>query len=92
MLDFKKIEQFVKNLNESIPKMIQDFTYNLDTKINKILQNKINHMHLVNREEFILQSKILLKTQEKVQQLEKKIEILEKNIHLHFKKNNNHPK
>lgn len=84
MLDFKKIEKFARNLHESIPKIIQDLTYNLDKKINKILHKKINHMNFVNREEFILQSKILLNTQEKIKKLEKKLELLEKNINLNI--------
>lgn len=79
MLNFKKIEEFARSLHESTPKIIKDFTYNLDNKIHKILNNQIKRMHFVNREEFNLQSQILLKTQEKIEKLEKKIKILEEN-------------
>lgn len=78
MLDFKKIEKFARNLHESVPKIIQDFTYDLDTKIHKILHNQINRMNFISREEFNLQSQILLKTQEQLKQLEIKLKILEK--------------
>lgn len=91
MFNFKKIEKFTRNLHESIPKIIQDLTYDLDNKIHKILHNQINRMNLINREEFNLQSKILLDTKNKLKQLEKKLEILEKNVNLNLmnKKDNN---
>lgn len=92
MLNFKKIEKFAQDLHESIPKIIQDFTHDLDTKIYTILHNQINRMHFVNREEFNLQTKILLKTQEKLKQIEKKIETLETQYKHEIKKYNNNNK
>lgn len=89
MFNFKKFEEFARNLHESIPKIIQDLTYDLDNKIQKILQNQIHRMHLIEREEFNLQSQILLKTQEKLTQLETKLKILEEKYKHKFNKNTN---
>lgn len=83
MIDTKKIEQFAKYLHESIPKIIYDFACNLDSKIYKILQNQINRMNFVNREEFDTHSQILFQTQEKIEKLEIKLKILESTMYKH---------
>lgn len=91
MLNFKKIGKFAQNLHESIPKIIQDFTYDLDTKIHKILYKQINRMHFVNQEEFNLQSQILLNIQKTLKQLEKKLKQLEKKLEKLEEKNTETP-
>lgn len=77
MLNFKKIEKLAQGLHESVPKIVQNFTYDLDSKIHKILHNQINRMHFINRQEFDLQTKTLFQTQKKLEKLEKKLNILE---------------
>lgn len=88
MFSFKKIEEFAKNLNESIPKVIQDFTHNLDNKIHEILNNQINRMNFITRKEFTLQSQILVQIQEEIKKIKNRLEVLEKKYKIHKHQNN----
>lgn len=89
MIDTKKIEQFAKYLHESVPKIIHDFACNLDSKIYKILQNQINRMNFVNRDEFDIHAQILFQTQEKIKKLEIKLKTLESTIYQNQNSNKN---
>lgn len=77
MLDPKKIEKFARYLHESVPKVIHNFTCDLDMRIRKILQKQISYMNFINRDEFDMQTQVLFKTQEKLKQLENRLKIIE---------------
>lgn len=77
MFNSKNVEKFTKYLYEIVPKAIHDFKCDLDIKVRKILQKQINCMNFINRDEFEFQTQILFKTQEKIKQIEERLENLE---------------
>ncbi|CAA2929840.1 ubiquinone biosynthesis accessory factor UbiK [Arsenophonus endosymbiont of Bemisia tabaci] len=79
MLDAKKIEQVVRQIKDTFPQGIGDLGEDLDKKLRAILQSQLGKLDLVSREEFDIQTQVLLRTREKMAQMEKRIEQLEKN-------------
>ncbi|SPP32190.1 hypothetical protein ARAF_2085 [Arsenophonus endosymbiont of Aleurodicus floccissimus] len=79
MLDAKKIEQVVRQIKDTLPQGVRDLGENLDKKLWAILQSQLGKLDLVSREEFDIQTQVLLRTREKMVQMEKRIEQLEKN-------------
>ncbi|MDR5609107.1 MULTISPECIES: ubiquinone biosynthesis accessory factor UbiK [unclassified Arsenophonus] len=78
MLDAKKIEQVVRQIKDTLPQGIRDLGDDLDKKLRAILQSQLGKLDLVSREEFDIQTQVLLRTREKMAQMEKRIEQLEK--------------
>lgn len=79
MLDAKKIEQVVRQIKDTLPQGIRDLGEDFDKKLRAILQSQLGKLDLVSREEFDIQTQVLLRTREKMAQMEKRIEQLEKN-------------
>lgn len=77
MIDTKKIEQLARQIHESLPKGIRDLGDDVDKKIRQVLQSQFSRMDLITREEFDVQTQVLLRTREKLQQLELRINALE---------------
>lgn len=77
MIDPKKLEQLARKMQETLPKGICNLSHNLAKKIHQGLQNQFIHMGLVSREEFDVQTQVLLRTREKLNQLELRINVLE---------------
>ncbi|MGP1958706.1 MAG: ubiquinone biosynthesis accessory factor UbiK [Arsenophonus sp. NC-CH8-MAG3] len=80
MVDVKKIEQVVRQIKETLPQEIRNLSEDLDKKLRGGLQYQLGKFNLVSREEFDIQTQILLKTREKIAQIEKRIEQLEKRL------------
>lgn len=79
MLDVKKIEQVVRQIKDTLPQGIRDLSEDLDKKLWGKLQFQLGKLDLVSREEFDIQTQVLLRTREKMIEMEKRIEQLEKN-------------
>lgn len=77
MLDPKKIEQVARQIQNVLPQGIKDLGDNIDKKIRAILQSQLNKLDLVNREEFDVQTQVLLRTREKLARLEQRLNELE---------------
>ncbi|AFP84660.1 ubiquinone biosynthesis accessory factor UbiK [secondary endosymbiont of Ctenarytaina eucalypti] len=77
MIDPKKLEQIVRQVKKSLPNSIRDLGDDVEKKIRQILQHQCNRMHLVSREEFDLQTQVLLCTREKLNELERRLKALE---------------
>ncbi|MGP1956364.1 MAG: accessory factor UbiK family protein [Arsenophonus sp. NC-PE1-MAG3] len=80
MVDVKKIEQVVRQIKETLPEEILNLGEDLDKKLKGGLQYQLEKFNLVSREEFDIQTQVLLKTREKIVQMEKRIEQLEKRL------------
>ncbi|GAB7214343.1 hypothetical protein OS42_09540 [Dickeya oryzae] len=65
MIDPKKLEQIARQVQESMPKGIREFGEDMEKKIRQILQSQLGKLDLVSREEFDLQTQVLLRTREK---------------------------
>ncbi|MGV3346602.1 accessory factor UbiK family protein [Enterobacteriaceae bacterium LUAb1] len=77
MIDPKKIEQLARQVHEAIPKGIRELGDDIEKKIRQVLQAQLTRLDLVNREEFDVQTQILLRTREKLNTLEQRLNALE---------------
>lgn len=65
MIDPKKIEQIARQVHESMPKGIREIGEDVEKKIRQVLQAQLSRLDLVSREEFDVQTQVLLRTREK---------------------------
>lgn len=77
MIDPKKIEQIARQVHESMPKGLRDLGDDVEKKIRQVLQSQLTRLDLVSREEFDVQTQVLLRTREKLALLEQRINDLE---------------
>jgi BMFP domain-containing protein YqiC len=77
MIDPKKNEQIARQVPESMPKGIREFGDDVEKKIRQILQSQLMRLDLVSREEFDVQTQVLLRTREKIALLEQRLTELE---------------
>ncbi|EMJ9775839.1 MULTISPECIES: ubiquinone biosynthesis accessory factor UbiK [Morganella] len=77
MIDPKKIEQIATQLQSALPKGVREIGADIDKKMRAILQSQLGKLDLVNREEFDVQTQVLLRTREKLSQMEKRLTELE---------------
>ncbi|PWC11922.1 hypothetical protein B4923_11450 [Brenneria roseae subsp. americana] len=77
MIDPKKIEQIARQVHESMPKGIRELGDDVEKRIRQVLQAQFTRLDLVNREEFDIQTQVLLRTREKIAQLEQRLSELE---------------
>ncbi|HHG8772116.1 hypothetical protein EDF73_105242 [Raoultella sp. BIGb0138] len=77
MIDPKKIEQIARQVHESMPKGLRDLGEDVEKKIRQVLQSQLTRLDLVSREEFDVQTQVLLRTREKLALLEQRISDLE---------------
>lgn len=79
MIDPKKIEQIARQVHESMPKGVREFGEDVE-KIRQVLQSQLTRLDLVNREEFDVQTQVLLRTREKLALLEQRMAELESKL------------
>jgi len=77
MLNAKKIEEIAKQVTDAIPPSLKNIANDLEDKTKTILQNKLAQLDVVTREEFDIQTQVLIKTREKLQNLEAKLAEME---------------
>lgn len=77
MLDPKKLEEIAKNISDAIPPGVKTMAGEAEGKIKQILQAQLSKLDLVTREEFDVQSNVLIRTREKLEAMEKRIAALE---------------
>lgn len=77
MLDPKKIEQVARQIQGALPKGVRDLGEDFDKKLRSLLQSQLSKLDLVSREEFDIQTQVLLRTREKLVQMEQRVKALE---------------
>lgn len=77
MLDPKKIEQIARQVHESLPKGIRDLGDDVEKKVRQVIQSQLTRLDMVSREEFDVQTQVLLRTREKLALLEQRLNELE---------------
>ncbi|VUS88164.1 ubiquinone biosynthesis accessory factor UbiK [Klebsiella spallanzanii] len=77
MIDPKKIEQIARQVHESMPKGLRDLGEDVEKKFRQVLQSQLTRLDLVSREEFDVQTQVLLRTREKLALLEQRLSDLE---------------
>ena len=79
MLNAKKIEEIAKQVSDAIPSGLKSMANDLEDKTKTILQRKLSQLDVVTREEFDVQTQVLIKTREKLADLEARLAELEAN-------------
>lgn len=77
MIDTKKIDELVQKLGSAVPPGVKEVQSELEKKFKEILTTSFKQLDLVTRDEFDVQAKVLLRTREKLEALEKAIKALE---------------
>jgi BMFP domain-containing protein YqiC len=80
MIDAKKIEEMADKFSQSIPPGAKAFQQDIEKNFKQMLQSLLAKMDLVTREEFDVQSKVLARTREKIEVMEKKLAEIESQI------------
>ena len=77
MIDPKKIEQIARQVHESMPKGLREFGDDIEKKVRQVIQSQLTRLDVVSREEFDVQTQVLLRTREKLALLEQRLNDLE---------------
>jgi BMFP domain-containing protein YqiC len=77
MIDLKAIDDLARRVSELVPPGVKDAGAELEQNIKATLQAGLAKLDLVTREEFEVQRAVLLRTREKLDALERTLEVLE---------------
>jgi hypothetical protein len=77
MIDTKFIDDLARQISEAIPAGVKGMQEDVQKNIHTLLQGALSRLDLVTREEFDAQSQVLLRTREKLEQLEKTVTEME---------------
>ena len=66
-------DDLAKKITGLLPGNVQQIQQDLESNIKALLQSSLSKMNLVSREEFDVQSALLARTREKLDQLEKQL-------------------
>ena len=80
MFDAKKIEQIAKQIHESMPQPVKNLGSDVNQKVRQVIQGQLNKLDVVSREEFDVQTQVLLRTRQKLNDLEAKLADLESKL------------
>ncbi|GMR01127.1 MAG: accessory factor UbiK family protein [Gammaproteobacteria bacterium] len=69
----ESLEQLSKRISSLIPGDIKHMQGDIENNIRSLLQSSLAKMNLVTREEFDVQSAVLQRTREKLEQLEQQV-------------------
>ena len=68
-----KIEELTQRITQLLPTNAQVLKEDFEANIHSLLQNSLSKMNLVTREEFDIQTALLERTREKLDQIEKQL-------------------
>jgi BMFP domain-containing protein YqiC len=77
MIDLKAIDELARRLSELVPPGMKEAGAELEQNMKATLQAGLARLDLVTREEFEVQRAVLLRTREKLDALERTLEVLE---------------
>ncbi len=77
MINAKKIEEIANQVTEAIPPGLKSMANDLEDKTKTVLQRKLSQLDVVTREEFDIQTQVLIKTRTKLTKLEARLAELE---------------
>ena len=80
MIDNQTINRLSDKINELLPSGLKEVKSDFDAKLKSLLQQQLSNYEMVSREEFEIQSRVLARTREKLESIEEKLKILEKNM------------
>lgn len=77
MLDPRKLEEIARQIADSVPPGVKNMAEEAEGKIKQVLQAQLSRLDLVTREEFDIQTQVLIKTREKLEAMEARLAALE---------------
>lgn len=77
MIDAKVIDDLARRLSNAVPAGLREAQQDIEKNFRTVLQNTLAKLDLVTREEFDVQTRVLARTREKLEALEKTIAELE---------------
>jgi len=77
MINAKKIEEIAKQVTEAIPPSLKSMASDFEDRTKTVLQRKLSQLDVVTREEFDIQTQVLIKTRTKLAELEARLTELE---------------
>jgi len=80
MFNPKKLEEIAKQVGDVMPAGVKSFGEDVDRKIKQVLQAQLGKLDMVSREEFDVQTHVLLRTREKLAEMEQKFTELESKL------------
>ncbi|MDD4914338.1 MAG: accessory factor UbiK family protein [Methylococcales bacterium] len=80
MFDPKAIENIAGRIASSIPPGFSQFKDDMEKNLHALLQSSLSRLDLVSREEFEVQKAVLAKTRNRLEELEKQVAELERQI------------
>lgn len=80
MINAKKIEDIAKQITDSIPSGVKNIATDIESKTKQVLQSKLSQLDVVSREEFDVQTQVLIKTRSKIAELEARLTELEASL------------
>jgi BMFP domain-containing protein YqiC len=85
MQSFKGLDDLVGRLSASMPSSIKHLQADIEDNIRSGLESGLQKMQLVTREEFDIQTPVLLKTRQKIDALEQRVQLLEQHLDIPLK-------
>ena len=77
-MDTNKINTLISDVLQAIPAGVKQIPEEFQTMLHSAMLEVFNKMELVTREEFDVQTQVLIRTREKLEALQKRLEELEK--------------
>lgn len=78
MFDPKQFDDLAKKLFSTLPSSLQNLEKDIEQKFKEVLQSTFARLDLITRDEFDVQTKVLARTREKLELLQKQVEELHK--------------
>ena len=76
----EKLEQVAQQIHDAMPQPVKTLGSDIEQKIRQVIQGQLAKLDVVNREEFDVQTQVLLRTREKLTDLENKLAALENQL------------
>ena len=77
MIDNQSINRLSEQINQLLPSGLQQVKSDFESRLKLLLQQQLAQYEFVSREEFDIQARVLQRTREKLELLEKKLSALE---------------
>lgn len=77
MLDPKKLEELAQQIANAMPPGVKNMAEEAEGKVKQVLQAQLSKLDFVTREEFDIQTQVLVRTREKLEALENRLLDLE---------------
>ena len=79
-LDAKKLDELARGVMDKLPSGFQTVQQDMEKNLRAALQSALGKLELVTRDEFEVQSAVLQRTREKLENLETRVDELEKQL------------